>query len=631
VRLKSWLPGTIVFLISFIIYLKTLCPTVYWGDSAELIAVAANLGIAHPSGYPTYTLLGKLFTLIPYGNIAWRVNLMSAFLASLAVLMLYLICYRLSKHIIPSAAAALAFAFSRIFWSQSVVAEVYTMHILLLAINTLLLLYWLEHKKTYLLYLFCFTFGLSLTHNLASFLFIPGFALLVTSSKGIRKLRRPKVIVACLLLIMAGLLPYLYLPIRGSMDPSPEWGNTEDPDNLLGHITGRQYRNYFQPSMGFAEAGHRYLYSFRVLTSGFDIKMIIVWIMSIFGFFLQFKVNKRISLSLIITFLLVMLFSSSYIIPDIETYYLPCIFLLFVFASVGMTRVIYRVNDKGVDYKRFFFLSSVLLLILPFAFLMGNYEYNDKSEQYFPHSFAGNLLSIIENNSVIISKPVQSISPLIYYKEVEKEKDFELITLSMLGNHWYMDRIIEKYGVSRISFPKAGKGLQPHDVWNKKNQKYDEFMEEFIRINKNKFPIYIYSLSPRKSDNYSLYDLGLLYQVIDKDYPPLQNKTYRFIFNSKKSTDPYDEEALHRYANAYFRFGLKALETSDLKQAENNFIEAVRLDNRFLQAHYNLAVTYYYQRNYSASFVYLKNAYILSPKDKDVMSLLQVLKKELDN
>ena len=63
------------------IYALTLRPSIGWNDSPEFVDVAYTLGIGHPSGFPTYTLLGKLATLIPLGGIAFRVNLLSALCA----------------------------------------------------------------------------------------------------------------------------------------------------------------------------------------------------------------------------------------------------------------------------------------------------------------------------------------------------------------------------------------------------------------------------------------------------------------------------------------------------------------------------------------------------------------------
>lgn len=82
--------SVILFLITFFVYLITLCPTVYVGDSGELIAAAYSVGIAHPPGYSLYALFGKILTvLFPIANIAYRVNLLSAVFGSLTCVVLY--------------------------------------------------------------------------------------------------------------------------------------------------------------------------------------------------------------------------------------------------------------------------------------------------------------------------------------------------------------------------------------------------------------------------------------------------------------------------------------------------------------------------------------------------------------
>ncbi|MEK6846498.1 MAG: DUF2723 domain-containing protein, partial [Nanoarchaeota archaeon] len=185
---RHYLWGVLILIISSLLYLLTLSPTVSWGDSGELATVAYTLGIAHPSGYPTYTLLGHLFTYIPFGSVAWRVNLMSAVFASLTVLLLYFICYKLTSSKLASFAASLVLAFSTTFWSQAVVAEVYTMNTFFMALNLLILLHWREkqeagepHKRW--LYLFSLTYGLSLTHHLTSIFLLPGFFYLILVKK----------------------------------------------------------------------------------------------------------------------------------------------------------------------------------------------------------------------------------------------------------------------------------------------------------------------------------------------------------------------------------------------------------------------------------------------------------------
>ncbi|MBK9054282.1 MAG: DUF2723 domain-containing protein [Chloroflexi bacterium] len=88
------LPLPFLFLI---LYLLTLGRTVGKADTFEFQVVAPQLGIAHPTGYPLYLLLGKLWTLIPIGSVAWRLNLGTALYAAAAAGLLYLLFNQLAR------------------------------------------------------------------------------------------------------------------------------------------------------------------------------------------------------------------------------------------------------------------------------------------------------------------------------------------------------------------------------------------------------------------------------------------------------------------------------------------------------------------------------------------------------
>ena len=110
------------FLVPLLLYLDTLAPTVLTYDSGMLQTKAYTLGIGHPTGYPTFILLGKLFTYLPFGDVAYRVNLSSAVYAALTSLFVYLAASHLisagpsaSNRVLAAAAsllAALSFAAS---------------------------------------------------------------------------------------------------------------------------------------------------------------------------------------------------------------------------------------------------------------------------------------------------------------------------------------------------------------------------------------------------------------------------------------------------------------------------------------------------------------------------------------
>ena len=116
----------------FGIYAATACRTVPAGDSGELITVCHTLGVAHPPGYPLFTLLGFLFDrLLPFGEPAFRVNLLSAVAGAASIFLLLSIARRLGCSWGGAALAGALHAFSPVVWLYSTVAEVFsgsTMH-----------------------------------------------------------------------------------------------------------------------------------------------------------------------------------------------------------------------------------------------------------------------------------------------------------------------------------------------------------------------------------------------------------------------------------------------------------------------------------------------------------------------
>ena len=234
-RLGSALLGGAVAIFVGILYIGTLAPTVLpYGapdtlDSPMLQAEVSVLGVGHPTGYPTYMMLTHLFTYLPFGDPAYRVNLASAVYGVAAVLIVYLAGVRLGGRAVSAAAGALAFGLSGAFWSQAVIAEVYTFEALLVALVILVLLVWRDRREGRYLLLCAFLVGLSLTHHLTSILLVPG-ALAFVFLTDRRVFSRTGLIRKGAGLFLLGLLPLLYLPIRALMyaplneaDPSTPW------------------------------------------------------------------------------------------------------------------------------------------------------------------------------------------------------------------------------------------------------------------------------------------------------------------------------------------------------------------------------------------------------------------------
>ena len=164
-------------------YLLTLTPSLSYlsPDGNELATIPYICALAHPPGYPLYTWLGKAFTWLPFGDVAHRINLMSAVMGASSVGGLFLVVsFLLDRRSAPlairrasSALAAMLFAFSPTFWSQAVIAEVYAPNIALLALTLLILMLWDRTRRDWFFFLFALIYGLSLGTHLSNLGFAP--------------------------------------------------------------------------------------------------------------------------------------------------------------------------------------------------------------------------------------------------------------------------------------------------------------------------------------------------------------------------------------------------------------------------------------------------------------------------
>jgi hypothetical protein len=144
------------------IYVRTLAPGVLYSDSAEFQSMAYSLGVTHPSGYPIYILLAKLFTFLPIQNIAWRVNFVSALCAALTLAGVALLIRQQTTSYLGAVLGSLALVIGYTFWSQAIIAEVYTPATFLIVLNMLLLWHWHADpaRRGRVLFLACLLVGL---------------------------------------------------------------------------------------------------------------------------------------------------------------------------------------------------------------------------------------------------------------------------------------------------------------------------------------------------------------------------------------------------------------------------------------------------------------------------------------
>lgn len=248
-----WLVGIAFFLL----YGSTAAPSIIalFDDTLEFQLVLPTFGIAHPTGYPLYTLLGGIWSrLLPWGNWAWRSNLLSAGAAAATIALLFVLARRLTHT--PTGrgdnwaglAAAMAFGFGPVWWSQATVAEVYALHnllataILWTALTIPALTGAARNRRVLLLLALI---GLGLAHHRTVALLLPGvFVYLLWETPTL--LRPQRAWLGWLAALLAPLLLYAYLPLRaaqGVADLNGSYVNTWA--GFWDHVLARRYTSFF--------------------------------------------------------------------------------------------------------------------------------------------------------------------------------------------------------------------------------------------------------------------------------------------------------------------------------------------------------------------------------------------------
>ncbi len=236
-----------VFALSFGVYLITAGPEIAAGDGGELVSAAWLLGIPHPPGYPLFCLMGKLFSFFPFGNVAYRINVMAGFFSAVGVLFVYLcsleLCMRtgISGRISAgvAAGAALCVAFTSTYWAQATFSEVYPLQVSFSVAALYFALRAGRESDFRFAYLSCLIFGLAISGHYAAVLFAPGlFVYIVLSFSGRWNAKKAS---ACIFFVIAGLSAFVYLVPRAAAGPAINWGEPDSASRFLRHVTRASY------------------------------------------------------------------------------------------------------------------------------------------------------------------------------------------------------------------------------------------------------------------------------------------------------------------------------------------------------------------------------------------------------
>jgi hypothetical protein len=339
---KDRLIAAIFAFASLVLYAATSAPSVatIFDDSLEFQVVLPTLGIAHPSGYPLFTLAGKLATLlIPFRDPAGRANLLSALAAAAAVGLLYLVARRFAGSRSAAALATAAFAMSPAWWSQSTLAEVYAPHGLLMILFLYLLLRWegvssVPSCANRWLAVAALVAGLGLAHHRMIALLFPAALVFIFWTDPALP-RQPRRWLAPLCLLVAPLALYLYLPLRGQTVTSLDGTYQPTLQGAMDWILARGYRvfltgNPFNVERRAGDFAALFLDQYGAL----------FLISAVIGLATAWRWSLRRYVFLALATVATVAFGAVYKVQDIAVFFIPAFILAAIWAAWGLTPVV---------------------------------------------------------------------------------------------------------------------------------------------------------------------------------------------------------------------------------------------------------------------------------------------------
>ncbi len=438
---QEMLPLLIPLLFCLAIYLLTVNSNIPLIDGSEFIIASWSLGIPHPSTYPLFVIPSRILAMLPFGNIAYKVCLFSAFLNCLALIMLYFLLRFEVRDPIIAAVGMITLAFSEAFWSAGISAEVYSLHILLLFACLYALTHAArKHANTRYLYAFAFFLGLSMANHHQTLLFLPAYGILFLGA--IRQGNTIKRLLVMFMLFILGTSVYIYLPLRSTRQPALDRGDPQNysafcqvmlkraassgkditvnkPDNFKIHLD--RLKDVFPRQFAIivpiiALVGLVWLFN--------------IWPLKAFGYLLLIAVSTTLSM-------LAFYSREPGIAYMIDPFYLPLyalIVILFCFGFSFFTSYIHWfTSGKAESAARVIILASLLLIILLHG--LSQLKLLDRSEAHVAYGWAKNVLDSAPFNAVLVCA-VDEYFPLAYLQYIEKRRvDVLNAHVASLYNH----------------------------------------------------------------------------------------------------------------------------------------------------------------------------------------------------
>ena len=389
-----------VFGVAFVIYLRTLLPGPSFGDWAEMQFIPAQLGIPHPTGYPLYVLLGKLFSLLPIGTWAYRADLLSAVAAAGAAASAVLIAIRLGARPLLAAAAGLSLAVTGTLWLEAAFSEMNGLHLFLVAAVIHRALVWRAERRDSDLLLGGLLAGLAVANHLLALTVVPIVILFVLVDARSRLFQRPLLLVQTALLGLIGVSFYLFIPLRALAGPPSIYASFLTWDGFSSLVTGAQFRGqmHFSSEESLIAAWK----AVPDVLGQFVARSNVVFVAGglIGGSILLIR-DRWAALMLGLVAASCIFFFANYV-GDLDHYLLVAWLVVAVWLAVA-AEAFFAWLDRRFPSLAEFARLDVLALALPLVIATGNWTSHDESDNHVGEEFAPLVFSELPPDAVLLT------------------------------------------------------------------------------------------------------------------------------------------------------------------------------------------------------------------------------------
>ncbi len=540
------------FVVTAIVYLLTMCRTVGFIDRGELSAVACTLGVAHPTGYPTLTLLGFLASRLWPARPILALNALAALLVAAGAAVMALAFDAALEAAQGGAAgrargergalsppqrraitalAALFTALVPIWWLQANGFEAYALHALFLPLVLWLFLRYVggrpaEAPTRRAGRWFAFALGLSFTNHMTTVLLAPALVFHFFAARGLRRGSFTE-LARLVPFFLLGLVPYAWLPLRAAMRPAFSWGNTVDLARFLDHVTAWQYRVWL---FGGWEV-------FRQQAGWFfaDLPRQTAWAglaLALFGLWELARRSWRHAALTALIFAATVLYAGSYQIRDIEPYFLAAVMAVGLCAAAGLAALHRRFGPRAA-------LALGAALVVAQAAL--HYRECDESGNHLVEDLTTNLLRSLPPDAVVFTTLWDyTLSAAWYLQAVEQLRpDVLMVDVELLRRRWYLDQLerqapwfMAKVAPEVARFRREVEPFERHRPFRPATIEaaYVGMVDSMIARHQAERPVFLTSeLAPHHGRGFRRVPWGLARRVTpDSSYLPQEFPAYRF-------------------------------------------------------------------------------------------------------